>query len=67
METLVRRYTPLALWLAAAVTLSGCNLVQGVFKAGLWMGVLAMLLVVGLAVGLIGFVRHHMRDRGERA
>lgn len=31
------------------LTLSGCDLVKGIFKAGMWVGVLGILVIVGLA------------------
>ncbi|MDQ3033150.1 MAG: hypothetical protein M3Y87_12090 [Myxococcota bacterium] len=64
MEALARKHAPLALWLATALTLSGCQLVAGVFKAGVWIGVLAVLLFVGLAAGVATFVK---RRRGGPA
>jgi len=31
-----------------ALTLGGCRVVGGIFKAGVWVGVLAVFLVIGL-------------------
>lgn len=41
----------LALWslLFVALMLSGCDLVEGIFKAGMWVAFLGILVVVGLA------------------
>jgi hypothetical protein len=40
--------------LATAVTLSSCEVVGGIFKAGMWVGILLVVLVVGLILWLIG-------------
>ena len=36
--------------LLVAVMSSGCELIEGVFKAGMWVGILLVLLVVGVMV-----------------
>jgi hypothetical protein len=36
--------------LTLAVTVSGCEIVGGIFKAGMWVGVIMVLLVVALIV-----------------
>ena len=43
------------LWLAliAALLSSGCELVGGIFKAGVWVGVLMVAVVVGLILMLV--------------
>jgi hypothetical protein len=38
------------LLVALVATTSGCAAIEGIFKAGVWVGVLIVLLVVGLAV-----------------
>ena len=40
-----------------AVLTSGCEAIQGIFKAGVWTGVI----LVVLAIGLIGFVISRVR------
>ncbi len=45
------------LWLcalAAAMTLSSCEVVGGIFKAGMWVGILLVVLVVGVILWLFG-------------
>ncbi len=43
--------TQLFIFAALAVSsLSGCELAKGIFKAGVWVGVLAVLAVIGLVV-----------------
>ena len=39
--------------LFAAVALSGCELIGDIFKAGVWVGVLLVLGVVGIAIWLV--------------
>jgi hypothetical protein len=34
----------------ASLQLTGCTVVKGIFKAGVWVGVLSVLAVIGLAV-----------------
>jgi hypothetical protein len=34
----------------ASLQLTGCAVVKGIFKAGVWVGVLSVLAVIGLAV-----------------
>jgi hypothetical protein len=45
------------LWLlalATAMTLSSCEVIGGIFKAGVWVGILLVLVVVGLILWLVG-------------
>jgi hypothetical protein len=36
-----------------ALSLSDCRIVGGIFKAGVWVGVIAVALVIGLIFGLV--------------
>ena len=40
----------LALLILVALALPGCAVVGGIFKAGVWVGALAVIVVVGLVV-----------------
>jgi hypothetical protein len=40
--------------LAMAMTFSSCEVVGGIFKAGIWVGILLVVLVVGLILWLVG-------------
>ena len=42
------------LTLAMGMTLSSCEVVGGIFKAGVWVGILVVVLVVGLILWLVG-------------
>jgi hypothetical protein len=39
-----------------AVSLNGCAIIGGIFKAGVWVGVIAVALVVGLLFALVRMV-----------
>ena len=47
----------LMLLVLVAVTTSGCELAQGIFKAGAWMGALAVILVIGLVAFVAAKIR----------
>jgi hypothetical protein len=42
----------LVLLVAASLTLPGCEVIGGIFKAGIWVGVLAVVIVVAI----VGFI-----------
>ena len=43
----------LLLVLLAPVALAGCELIEGIFKAGVWVGVILVLAVIGIIVWLV--------------
>ena len=46
-----------SLWIlviAMAMTLSSCEVIGGIFKAGMWVGILVVVAVVGLILWLVG-------------
>jgi hypothetical protein len=43
----------LLLFLVLALSVSGCAVVGGIFKAGVWVGVIMVLLVVGVVVFIV--------------
>jgi hypothetical protein len=43
--------------MALALATSGCGVVKGIFKAGVWAGVLAVLAVVGLLFASLSSLR----------
>ncbi|MDQ3346967.1 MAG: hypothetical protein M3545_03275 [Acidobacteriota bacterium] len=47
----------LAVLLAACVSASGCEIVGGIFKAGLWAGVIMVVLVVAIVMFIINKAR----------
>jgi hypothetical protein len=36
-----------------ALSLSGCAAIEGIFKAGVWVGVIAVVIVLAVAFGLV--------------
>ena len=51
------RYWMLALLVLASITVSGCEAIAGIFKAGMWTGVL----MVVILIAIIGFVATKIR------
>jgi hypothetical protein len=47
----------LATLTAMLMTLSGCELAKGVFKAGMWVGVLMVAIVAGILFAVVGRAR----------
>ena len=44
----------IALLVVLGVSLAGCEVIGGIFKAGVWVGALAVIVVVVLGVFLVG-------------
>lgn len=53
---MIKRYFPLALIAFLSTTLASCELVEGIFKAGVWTGVIIVVLVIALIIWLISKV-----------
>ena len=51
------RLLPLSLILILATQVAGCELAAGIFKAGVWVGVIMVVLVVGLIAWLVTRVK----------
>lgn len=49
----MNRYIPLIAIMLLSTTLSSCELVEGIFKAGVWTGVIAIIVVLVLVIWLI--------------
>jgi hypothetical protein len=47
------RVTPALALVPLAFTLSGCAVIEGIFKAGVWVGVIAVAIVLAVAFGLV--------------
>jgi hypothetical protein len=45
------------LTLAVVLTLAGCEVIATIFEAGVWVGVIAVLVVIGLIVFIISTFR----------
>lgn len=46
----------LLLW-SLLFTMSGCRVVKGIFEAGVWIGVIAVVVVLGLVGGVIALLK----------
>jgi hypothetical protein len=53
-------FARLSLVLLTLVTLPACELAEGIFKAGMGVGIFLVVLVVALVFFLIGKVRRHV-------
>jgi hypothetical protein len=54
----MRLSSPILMSLAVtAITMTGCAAIEGIFKAGVWVGVLAVVLVGALAAVTVGMFR----------
>jgi len=53
MSSLLRHSSSPILLSALALSVSSCRIVGGIFKAGVWVGVIAVALVIGLLFGLV--------------
>lgn len=51
-----KRYLPLALIALLSTTLASCDLIEGIFKAGVWTGIIVVVLVIALIIWLISKV-----------
>lgn len=51
-----KRYFPLAIIAFLTTTLTSCELVEGIFKAGMWTGIIVVVLVIALIGWLISKV-----------
>ena len=52
----MKRYIPLATIAILCTTLTSCELVEGIFKAGVWSGVIIVVIVLALIIWLISKV-----------
>jgi len=48
----MKKLMPLALVALVVTTLSSCELVEGIFKAGMWTGVILVVVVVAIVIWL---------------
>lgn len=52
----MKRHLPLMLVALLATTLTSCELVEGIFKAGIWTGVIIVVIILALVIWLISKV-----------
>ncbi len=52
----MKRHIPLAIVAVLASTLTSCELIGGIFKAGVWSGVIVVVIVLALIIWIISKV-----------
>lgn len=52
----MKKYIPLSLFALFCTVLTGCDLVEGIFKAGIWTGVIIVVLILALVIWLVSKV-----------
>lgn len=62
INRVMKNITPLALITLAATTLSGCELVAGIFKAGMWTGIFVVAIVLALIIWILAKLLGSKRD-----
>ena len=50
---MIKRYFPLAIIAFLSTTLVSCELVEGIFKAGVWSGIIVVVVVLALIIWVI--------------
>lgn len=50
---IMKKYFPLAMVALLATTLTSCDAIEGIFKAGLWSGIIIVVLVLALIIWII--------------
>lgn len=53
-----QNYSVVALLALTAVTLSSCDAIEGIFKIGLWVGAILVVLIVAIVLWLIRKIRN---------
>lgn len=49
----IKRYLPLAFVALIMTTLSSCQLIEGIFKAGVWSGIIVVVVVLALIIWVV--------------
>jgi len=49
----MKKYLPLAMVAFLATTLTSCAAIEGIFKAGLWSGIIIVVLVLALLIWIV--------------
>jgi hypothetical protein len=47
----------LALFILMSVTFTSCEAIAGIFKAGMWVGILIVVVIIGIILWIIGKAR----------
>lgn len=49
----IKKYLPLAFVALIMTTLSSCQLIEGIFKAGVWSGIIVVVVVLALIIWVV--------------
>jgi hypothetical protein len=49
----MKKHIPLAFIALLSTTLSSCDVIEGIFKAGIWAGVIIVIIVLALIIWLV--------------
>lgn len=49
----IKRYFPLAFVALLMTTLASCSAIEGIFKAGVWSGVIIVVVILALVIWLV--------------
>jgi len=52
----MRRFIPITLFTMATLLLSSCAAIEGIFKAGMWSGIIIVVLVIAVVIWIIAKV-----------
>lgn len=55
----------LILFIFILMTLSGCDLIEGVFKMGIWLTIFAIVIVIAILVLIFNSVSYRPNDEGR--
>lgn len=58
----MKKLMPLTLITSLATTFSSCGLIEGIFKAGMWTGIIIVVLGIALVVWLVAKVFGGRKD-----
>jgi len=50
---MMKRYFPLAILAFLSTTLASCSAIEGIFKAGVWSGIIIVVIVLALIIWVI--------------
>lgn len=57
MKTIQSAWPRLLLIVLVAMSASGCEIIGGIFKAGMWVGIIIVVLVLAVIMWLVGKAR----------
>lgn len=58
----MKRYSLIALIVASTTLLTSCEVIGGIFKAGVWSGIIVVVIVIALVLWLLSKIMGGRRD-----